>query len=601
MEVAVGKASENSKTAIAWYRCAVVSAIVAGLFAIVVLTLIVRNYVPGETVNTQQEEEMEALKIEFQARPDDEQLLGRIRELDLKFRQERLRRLDFSRLGSYLLLGSVAVLLIGLKYAVAFKKKLPAPQFHPDRRQEQVREATWARWAVTGGFVMLIAAGLYLAGRPRIELPKPEMAAASYPSTEEIKKNWPYFRGPGGAGVSAYTNISDNWNGKTDQGILWKSKVRLEGFNSPIVWGDRVFLSGADPNEREVYCFDALSGELLWTGGVKHTPQKGDEPLEAEMLRDTSFAAPTLATDGRRVYAIFATGDIACFDFNGREIWSRNLGIPENAYGYASSLAMYRNLLLIQYDQAGAEDNKSKMIALHAFSGQTAWETKRPLPNSWTSPIVAGHQIITVGDPWVIAYNPANGTELWRAKCMGGEVAPSPIYAGGYVFAIEPYAKLVAIRPDGKGDVTKTHIDWVGEDYIPDICSPVSNGELIFLLTTEGMLTCYNVTEEKDANVPESTEEDKGKLLAPATKTIVWEKDLETYFRASPSIVGDRLYLMSEKGVMFIIKIGAEYQELAKCELGEKSYASPAFADGRIYIRGLENLYCIGTDSTKSP
>ena len=605
MEAVVDKASENSKTAITWYRCAVASAIVAGIFTLIILTLIVRNYVRGRTVDPQWEKELETLKIEFQARPDDEKLLGRIRELDLQFRQENLRRPAFSRQGSYLLLGSLAVLLISLKYAVAFKRKLPAPQFHADRRQEQVREATWARWAAIAGFVILIAGALYLAGRPRIELPKPEMAVASYPSTEEIKKNWPYFRGPGGAGVSAYTNISDNWNGKTDQGILWKTKVRLEGFNSPIVWGDRVFLSGADPNEREVYCFDALSGELLWTGGVKHTPQKGDEPLEAEMLRDTSFAAPTLATDGRRVYAIFVTGDVACFDFNGREVWSRNLGIPESAYGYASSLTMYRNLLLIQYDQAGAEDNKSKMIALQAFSGQTAWETKRSLPNSWTSPIVAQigdqHQVITVGDPWVVAYNPANGTELWRAKCMGGEVAPSPIYAGGYVFAIEPYAKLVAIRPDGKGDVTKTHIEWIGEDYIPDICSPVSNGELILLLTTEGMLTCYNVTDQKDANAPESTEEDKSKLSAPATRTIVWEKDLETYFRASPSIVGDRLYLMSEKGVMFIVKIGTEYQELARCELGEKSYASPAFADGRMYIRGLENLYCIGTDSTKSP
>ncbi|MHC4633374.1 MAG: outer membrane protein assembly factor BamB family protein, partial [Planctomycetota bacterium] len=132
---------------------------------------------------------------------------------------------------------------------------------------------------------------------------------------------------------------------------------------------------------------------------------------------------------------------------------------------------MYRNLLLIQYDQGMAEDQMSKLIALDAFSGQTVWETKRPIPNSWTSPIVVQignqHQLITCGDPWVIAYDPANGAELWRAECLAGEVAPSPIYANGLVFAIEPYTKLVAIRPDGRGDVTKTHIAWSVEDGTP--------------------------------------------------------------------------------------------------------------------------------------
>ena len=126
--------------------------------------------------------------------------------------------------------------------------------------------------------------------------------------------------------------------------------------------------------------------------------------------------------------------------FEGKEMWSRNLGVPDSTYGYASSLAMYRNLLLIQYDQAAAEDNKSSMIALDTFSGMTVWETKRPVPGSWTSPIVVKiedqNQLITCGDPWVIAYDPLNGTELWRADCLGTDVAPSPIYAGGLVFGI---------------------------------------------------------------------------------------------------------------------------------------------------------------------
>jgi outer membrane protein assembly factor BamB len=283
-----------------------------------------------------------------------------------------------------------------------------------------------------------------------------------------------------------------------------------------------------------------------------------------------------VVTDGRRVYAIFATGDIGCFDFNGKRIWTRSLGIPDSSYGYASSLAMYRNLILIQYDQGGPDDGMSKMIALDGFTGQTVWETKRPVPNSWSSPIVTEigeqFQLLTCGDPWVIAYDPAKGTELWRAKCLAGDIAPSLIYANGLVFAIEPYSKLVAIRPDGRGDVTETHIAWSLEEGAPDICSPVSNGELIFLLSTEGLLSCYKVAD--------------GKRL--------WEQDLRENFWASPSLVGDKLYLLTEEGVMLIVQSGPEFKELARYELGEECRASPAFADGRIYIRGLENLYCIG-------
>ena len=255
----------------------------------------------------------------------------------------------------------------------------------------------------------------------------------------------------------------------------------------------------------------------------------------------------------------------------------RNMEVPDSAYGYASSLDMYRNLLIIQYDQGAADDEISKLIALDTFTGRTVWETKRPTPNTWSSPIVVEvenePQIITCGDPCVIAYNPTNGTEIWRAKCLGGEIAPSPIYTAGLIIAIEPYTAMVAIKPDGKGDVTKTHIAWIADESTPDISCPVSNDEFIFLLTTEGLLTCFKTTDG----------------------TKLWEHELQKNFLASPSIAGNRLYMLSEKGVMYIAEIGAEYKELAKCQLGEECFASPAFMDGRIYIRAIKNLYCIGT------
>jgi len=547
---------------------------VGGAFSIIILALIAVNHFQRAVVLPKREQKLEALKLELRSQATNEQLISQIRQLDLQIRQLRIRRQDFAIKGAYLLLASVVTFLIAAKCAAVFRRKLPAPQPQPDTHDRQFRNTKWSRRAVTAGLIMLGGAALFLAMTPEIDLSANGGGLVSFPSKEQISKNWPRFRGPAGSGISAYANIPTSWNGETGEGVLWKTKVPLPGHNSPVVWDDRVFLSGADPNRREVYCFDVRSGNLLWTRPVQSPSVPGAKPLE--LGEATGYAAPTVATDGQRVCAIFPTGDVACFDFAGKRLWAINLGTPDSAYGYTSSLEIYRNLLLVQYDQENVEEEKSKLIALDVSSGRPVWQTKRPVPGSWSSPIVVevdGHpQAITCGNPWVIGYDPNDGTELWRVKCIAGDVVPSPIYAGGLIFAIEAYTKLVAIRPTGRGDVTKTAIAWSAEDAAPDICSPVSNGQFLYLLTTDGLLLCYQVSD--------------GKKL--------WEKDLQKNFLASPSIVGDKLYLLSAEGIMFIVEIGSEYKELARCELGEPCHASPAFADGRIYIRSSAHLYCIG-------
>jgi outer membrane protein assembly factor BamB len=187
-------------------------------------------------------------------------------------------------------------------------------------------------------------------------------------------------------------------------------------------------------------------------------------------------------------------------------------------------------------------------------------------------------QIITSALPYVVAYDARKGTELWRAECMDGEVAPSPVFAGGYVLVCNSGAVIAALRPDGLGDVTKTHIAWTAEDGLPDITSPLSNGELVVLLTTDGLLTCYAVAD--------------GKLL--------WEVELEEMFMASPSLAGASLYLTTEKGLTIIGEISREgFKETGRCELGEKVNASIAFADGRLYMRGKKHLWCLGAAPAK--
>ncbi|MBN1806717.1 MAG: PQQ-like beta-propeller repeat protein [Sedimentisphaerales bacterium] len=559
-----------------WYRCAVRTALVCAVFSLIVLAFFVVNYIQWRAIDAEWEIQSLELKKQFGRNPDDEELSAKIRRLDLKFRQQRMRRLDFSRRGGYLLLGGVVIMFIAAKCADTFKKKLPSPQAQSGRDDEQIRQAKFARWAVTAGLAILGSGALILAVNTDIDFGSTGgIIKTSYPPFEQYCQNWPAFRGPEGLGIVYDTNVPDSWNGKSKEGILWKTKIPLHGNNSPVVWEDRVFLSGGSEKELKVFCFDAVSGKLLWTGEIE-SPHLKNEKKPFEVMEDTGFAAPTVVTDGRRVYAIFVTGDIGAFDFNGKNVWTKSLGIPDSSYGYASSLAMYRNLVLIQLDQGGPEDGLSVMMALDGPTGQTVWQTKRPVPNSWSSPIVAKvgeqFQLITCGDPWVIAYNPANGTELWRAKCLYGDVAPSPIYADGFVFAIEPDAKLIAIRADGQGDVTKTHIAWENDEWGSNICSPLSNGQYVFMLASEGLIACYKNSDG----------------------TKLYEHDFRESFTASPILVGDKLYLLTMDGVMFIVQAGQEYKELAKCELGEKCYASPAFVDGRIYIRGLENLYCIG-------
>ena len=570
----------------AGHRAAVGTAVVAGAFSLIVCALLVHNDWQRRHADPLNSAELKQLKASLLQDPRSAAIKEEIRALDLRLRQEYFGHRAFSRVGAHLLLGGVVVLLAALKSAGALRKRVPMPQPDLDRADPGAGAAPTASWSVAGFGLVAGSALLWLAVLPRspesrefwaaVEEMKTSTAVPrAYPSPEEVRKNWSRFRGPGGLGVSAYTNVPSFWNGHTGEGIRWKAPVPLPGENSPVIWGDRLFLTGATAERREVYCFDVDSGGLSWKQVVPRLPGSPSEP--PGVMEETGFAAPTAVTDGRRVYAVFANGDLAAFEVDGKPAWARSLGLPENPYGHSSSLAMYRNLLLVLLDQGARNDSLSVVMALEAHSGETVWQTQRPVPHSWASPIVidaaTGPQLVTCADPWVMAYDLGTGQELWRVDCLMGDVAPSPVFANGLVFAVQSGAYLAAIRPDGRGDVTGTHLVWTAEDGLPDIPSPASNGELVFLVTTYGgILTCYDAGDGK----------------------MVWEQELDTSFESSPTVVGERVYLMSTDGVMHIFAARRVYEELGRAELGEAASTCPAFQDGRIYIRGKENLYCMG-------
>ena len=397
--------------------------------------------------------------------------------------------------------------------------------------------------------------------------------AADLPSAQEFQANWPRFRGPGGGGVSTQGAVPLTCDIKTGENIAWKVDVPAAGFSSPVVWGGRVFLSGGDENQCEVMCFEVATGKLLWQTEV---PKTGSSDEKAEVPDQCGMAAATVATDGLRVYAMFANGDLAAFNFDGSVAWSKRLAVPKNPYGHATSLLTWQDRVIVQFDQGDADDKLSKLYAFDGATGEVAWEQPRPTGASWATPIsfdAAGQsQIITLAVPWVISYAAKDGKEIWRAEVLDGEVTPSPIFAGGLLLVPSPSVKLQSIRPDGQGDVTQTHLGWVAQDGIPDVTSPVSNGELVFVCDSGGMLTCYDVKDGKKQ----------------------WQQDLGDGCKASPSIAGGHLYLVTSKGALVVVDTTRQFKELARSPLNEPVFASPAFVQGKIFVRSLKHLICIG-------
>ncbi len=555
------------------YQGLIGAAIVAAVFAAIAAALLATTSYQITFEAPKQALKLHAMQEQLQARLFDEALTGQIRMLDEHIRRDELRCQRFIETGGLYFAGSTLIAVVCFMATRLMLRPAPIIPTEEPCSGLQIQQAMRVRLVVTIAMISLAAAGLYviLTATPKrpSSIPVPPTAPLKTDWADAVKGQWPSFRGPWGSGVVESNDIPDVWNEKQNQGILWKSPIAIDGRSSPIVWNGRIFITGAAAAEQKLFCYDAKDGKLLWAGQIK--PAGTENRESPEIMEDTGYAACTPITNGREIFAIFATGDIGCFDRDGKLLWQKALGVPESVYGYASSPAVLDMMAIVQLDQ-GSEEGKSELLAFNLADGTILWRTKRPTPNTWTSPTITkldkGYQVLTSGSPWVIGYESLSGKELWRAECLGSDIAPTQIVAGGLILAIQPYDKLYAIRPQSNNAV----IVWSTQGDMPDICSPVTDGKFVWTLTTHGGLTCFEVSSGME----------------------VYTQSIESEFNASPSLVGDKLYLLTLDGQMIIVQAGREYKEFGRSAIDEKCFASPAFAAGRIYIRSDKSLYCIG-------
>lgn len=414
--------------------------------------------------------------------------------------------------------------------------------------------------------------------------------------------NWPQWRGPSGQGTSAEKNLPAEWS--ATKNIKWKTAIAGRGHSSPIVWGNKIFLTtaiegpvvpgakavthidegkeylhpdsvGADHQHTfKVICLSRDTGRILW----EQTAFAGT-PYD-NRHRKASFASSTPATDGKFVYAFFGTEGMFAYDLNGKLAWKAEVGkLGTFGMGVGTSPILYGNLVILQCDEeSGAA---SFIVALDKKTGKEVWRTPRKVQASWATPLLVNtakrSEIITTGNEFVIAYDPATGKELWRHKGVESNAIPSPVANSEMVFISAGYpAKIaMAIKLGGAGDLVDAVV-WKyakGTAYVP---SPILYGDYLYLTTDRGILTCL------DAKTGEVKYEG-GRVPVPAT------------FTASPVAFEGKILLTSEDGDTFMVKAGPKHEILGTSSVGEPVYASPAIADGKIFIRGEKNLYCIGS------
>ena len=388
----------------------------------------------------------------------------------------------------------------------------------------------------------------------------------------EAAKYWARWRGPSGQGLVSGTGYPDTWS--ATQNIGWKVAVPGSGNSSPIVWGDRIFLTTAYDNGRRlaVVAFRRTDGQKLWEAFAPD----GRSPYGNHYKN--GFASATAATDGQRVYASFGPRGLLAVDINGKVVWHRDLGQMDAYHGTAGSPLLYKDRLILYQDQF----SDSFIAAFDTRTGRELWRTRRDAQVGWGTPIavrVGDHdEIIVNSQRTVRAYNPDSGAELWSCRGMSDEVIPTPVVGYGMVFCSSGRAgPTLAIRPGGRGDVSKTHLAWTNPRGSPFVPSPILYGEHLYMVNDM-------------AAIVTSLEATTGKVMWQGRLGVARREG----FSSSPVAADGKVFFTNDEGETFVLKAGPTFELLHVNKLDEGVLATPALVDRRWYIRTDRNLIAIG-------
>lgn len=400
--------------------------------------------------------------------------------------------------------------------------------------------------------------------------------------TVAYAENWPQWRGPALNGVSNEKNLPSKWT--KEENVAWKLPMPGWSGSTPVIWRDRIFMNVADADALYLWCVDKTKGTVLWkkslgSGNVK--------------MRKHNMSSPSPVTDGKNVYVMTGTGILKGFDFNGNELWTRDIQKEYGEFGlnwgYASSPLLFDNSLFVQVLHGMKTDEPSYLLRIETKSGKTLWKVERPTsaqresPDSYSTPGLLRHgknvEVVITGGDCVTGHDPATGKELWRANGLNPDNNPfyrivaSPVIFNDIIYAPTRVKPLLALKAGGRGDISTSHVLWSTPNG-PDVPTPVTDGKYFYIVNDKGIMWCLDAKTGAEIYAQQR--------IKPGT------------YSGSPVLADGKLYVTNEEGLTTVVKAGPTFEVLAENALEDYSLSSPAISDGQIFLRTAANLYCIG-------
>jgi outer membrane protein assembly factor BamB len=399
-------------------------------------------------------------------------------------------------------------------------------------------------------------------------------------------EHWPQWRGPMLNGESPEKNLPVRWS--TTENITWKLAMPERSGSTPIVWGDHVFLNVGEGSNLALWAVDRTNGTVRW----KRPLGGGNRRMMKQQM-----SSPSPVTDGKSVWVMTGTGVFKAFDFAGKELWSRDIQADYGPFGlqwgYASSPLLFEDSLYVQVLHGMHTDDPSYLLRVDKATGKTIWRVLRATrarfesPDAYTTPALlrvgSSTEIVITGGDVVTGHDPATGRELWRADGLNPQndgsyrIVASPVVHGDLLFTPSRERPLLALKPGGRGDVTKSHVLWSFNNG-PDVPTPVTDGTYLYSINDRGILYCLDARTGKVVYGPQR--------LRNAT------------YSGSAVLADGKIYITDEDGVTTVFRTGPKFELLSENDLQDYTLSSPAVSDGQIFVRTASFIYAIGRRQT---